>query len=144
MTTLNSLPGVAHQPRQEPRELPLVLEDQQFVGPLVTLLRAHHELLIDLAITHPIPDSSLLSLPNGRCGGFLPFGVPGSRRKHSRGLFHGARFHGQTVAAAVSSLGSIGPDDRAGAFVQNNFGADLSGHRAAVVANERLTPLREL
>ena len=79
-------------------------EHQELVGPLVTLLRAQDELLIDLAITHPIPESSLLYPPNGRCADAPPGRKYPSPRGRFRGLDRGARFHEQTVAGEVSSV----------------------------------------
>src|SRR5206468_8529756 len=63
---------VAHQARQQPPQLALVLRDQQLEGALVTPLRSLYEQLIDFAITHPraFPESmSLLYPPNGGRGG---------------------------------------------------------------------------
>src|SRR6185369_8604471 len=99
-----NLRRVAYQPRQESPELPLVFEHQELVSSLVTLLRAQDELLIDLAITHPIPESSLLCLPNGRCAGAPPGPELPSLRGRLRDFGRGLRFHGQTVASEVSSV----------------------------------------
>ena len=44
--------AVADETRQQPRELPLVLADQQLERLLVAALRTLDQLLIDLAIAH--------------------------------------------------------------------------------------------
>ena len=53
------LARVAHQPRQQPTQLTLVLQYQQLEGTLVTPLRTLHQLLIYFAVSHPraVPES---------------------------------------------------------------------------------------
>src|SRR5205085_2748310 len=62
--------GVAHQPRQQPCQLALVLQNQQLESPLVASLRPLDELLIYFAVTHPraAPDSNVVVTKPCRVG----------------------------------------------------------------------------
>src|SRR5205085_4289911 len=73
------LAGVAHQPRQQPSQLALVLQYQQLEGTLVTPLRTLHQLLIYFAVSHPraVPESFVIIA--ARDGG------RGTRRQYSLG-----------------------------------------------------------